>query len=83
MTETILVTGEVASFAPHADGEDWCHICGERSETPKADIWYRSNAEHAHYEHDDKSTTEELNPSKYIRICVECCRRASETARGL
>ncbi len=43
--------------------EDWCHLCGDRSEEPKVDVNYPSNAEHL------KVDTE------YLRICRTCIQR--------
>lgn len=64
-------------YAMHRHGQwnDWCHLCGERSDTT-VDIWYPENAEH----------DEPVNPGlphegrKYIRVCKDCGERIAEVA---
>jgi len=51
-------------FAHKENIADWCHVCGKRETTPKADIRYPKNAEH---------DTKDVN---YLRICKSCLNTA-------
>jgi ribosome-binding protein aMBF1 (putative translation factor) len=54
----------------HGTHLDWCHLCGKRK-TASADVWYAFNAEREIYE-----------PSRYVRICVDCAERIVKVAGG-
>ncbi len=49
-------------------GEDWCHICGTRT-NQIADIFYPENAEN---ENDEK---------EYVRMCINCASTIIEVIK--
>jgi hypothetical protein len=57
-----------AMITNHGMNNDWCHICGERSDNT-ADVRFPENAEH----------DEEL--TRYVRVCGSCADAIGEKAR--
>lgn len=61
----------------HGSPNDWCHLCGERSDY-NTDIWYAENAEH-----DGRvSEREAATNDRYLRVCRECGIRISNHANA-
>jgi hypothetical protein len=61
-----------ARMSDHQSPNDWCHLCGKRSDH-HVDISYSENAEN-----DDPKEFR----SKYIRICAKCGERIAGIALG-
>lgn len=61
----------------HGMKNDWCHVCGNRSDET-ADVWYPQNAEHAtKMQHQNTKSS-----AKYVRICRDCATKILDATKA-
>ena len=63
------------AYLSRGSSEDWCHICGGRSEE-NVEIWYPANAEHQRVDRPIKG------PDHYLRICAACGADIRRVGKG-